>query len=69
MVKVIAAERTRVGMTQGQLADRIGVGVKTMSKYENNPGEIPARHLFNISDVFGVSVDYLIGRSEDRKAG
>ena len=65
----IAAERTRVGMTQEQLADKIGVAKKTMSKYEDNPGDIPARHLFIISDTFGVSIDYLVGRDSDRKAG
>lgn len=47
-------------MTQQQLADKLGVSKNHISKIE--PGmKVPSLDLFIvISDVFGVSLDYLI---------
>jgi transcriptional regulator with XRE-family HTH domain len=59
-------------MTQGQLADKIGVSDKAVSKWENEGG-IPDIEMINsISNIFGISLDFLMKGNEvtagDKKA-
>lgn len=52
--------RRRAGMTQGALADKIGVERSSVGKYET--GTVPSFEVLqNISGVFGVSIDLLTG--------
>lgn len=56
----ISALRRSAGMTQLELAKKLGVSDKTVSKWENAQG-YPDITLFpSIASLFGVSVDYLM---------
>lgn len=58
--KVISKLRKKNGWTQAMLAEKLGVSGKAVSKWENGAG-FPDITLFPImSDLFGVSVDYLM---------
>ena len=37
------------------------------SKYERGEQEFPAHHLITLADFYGVSVDYLLGRTDECK--
>ena len=56
------------GLTQEQLAAIIGVERSSVGKYESRP-IIPSSEILNkLADYFGVSVDYLLGRADIKKA-
>lgn len=56
----IAHLRKRMGLTQAELAERLNVSNKAVSKWENGLG-YPDLSLFPLlSSLFGVSVDYLL---------
>jgi len=70
MNRILAAERTRLGLTQGALAERIGVSRGLIQKWEaaGNLGKASGSQLQALSDLFSVSTDYLLGRTTERKA-
>ena len=55
----IAAERARKKMSLEDLAKQLGVTRKTIYNWENS-GRIPQNALEQMSDIFGVSIDYLL---------
>jgi len=58
--RTIAKLRKKNGMTQLQLAARINISDKTVSKWENGNGFPEITVLPILSDVFGVTIDYLL---------
>ena len=56
--------RQKRGITQAELAKQIGVAQNTLSYWENGKRECDFDMLIRIADIFGVSVDYLLGRSD-----
>lgn len=62
----IASERVRLGMTQQDLAKSIGVTTNTVSNWEIGRFEPTSSRLKQLSEVFGCSVDYLLGSSDER---
>lgn len=65
----IEAERARNGMTKEELAAQIGISTKTYYNWLNGTNPIPSTALIKMSDIFGVTIDYLLNRdSPDRKA-
>lgn len=52
--------RKREGMSQEQLADRLGVTRQSVSKWESGTAVPELVKLISLSDVFGVSIDYLV---------
>lgn len=70
----IKAQREKLGMTQAQLGEKIGVSAQTISAYEKNisagKGKAPTLDkVISLSDVLGVSIDYLCGIETPRKGG
>lgn len=63
----IKVERIRLGMTQKELADAIGVTDLTIGKYEKDPLIAKGKELTKMADLFGCSVDYLLERNPDRR--
>lgn len=63
----IRALREDNDLTQQQLADYLGVAQNTYSQYETGKIAYTAQVLVNLADFYGVSVDYLLGRT-DKKA-
>ena len=52
--------RRREGLSQEQLADRLGVTRQSVSKWESGTAVPELSKLVALSDLFGVSVDYLV---------
>ena len=51
--------------TQQQIADILGTSQTMYARYERGANELPLRHLLVLADYYGVSVDYLLGRSDE----
>lgn len=58
--------RLQNGISQKQLALAIGVAQNTLSQYENGKRAPDFDTMARISDYFHVSVDYLLGRDEEK---
>jgi transcriptional regulator with XRE-family HTH domain len=59
----IRNERLRYGMSQVELARRIGISKTAMNQIESGDTEDPrVSRLRAIADILGVSMDYLAGR-------
>ena len=54
--------RKQRGITQEQLADSIGISFQAVSKWENNQSCPDISVLPDLADVFGISVDELLGK-------
>lgn len=55
--------RKKNKMSQQQLAERLGVTQATLSGWENEKYEIDHTSLLKCSDIFQVSIDYLLGNT------
>lgn len=58
--------RKEKGLQQKDLAAILGIGRQSMSHYETNKRMPDYETLNKIADYFGVTTDYLLGRSELR---
>ena len=59
--------RKKKGMSQLRLATDLNTTQNTISRYETGEREPGIDELIKIADYFNVSVDYLIGRTENPK--
>ena len=50
--------------TQQDIADVLGTSQTMYARYERGANELPLRHLLTLADYYGVSADYLLGRSD-----
>ena len=57
----IAALRKEKGMTQEQLAEKVGISAQAVSKWENDVSCPDITLLPLLAELFGVSVDELLG--------
>jgi len=57
--------RAEMGFTQKQVADGIGVTEQAYQRYEYGKVVPSALVLIALADFFDVSLDYLVGRSDD----
>lgn len=57
----IDAERARKGISNDVLAEKLGVTRKTVYNWIDK-GNIPTSALIQMADLFGCSIDYLLGR-------
>ena len=64
MVKNLKQLRNKKGVSQQQLADRVGISQQSVNKYENHNIEPDITTLINLADYFSTSVDYLVGHTE-----
>ena len=58
--------RKERNLRQADVAMRLGIGVYTYQRYEYGQREPTAPLLRTIADFYGVSADYLLGRSDER---
>ena len=66
----IAQLRKDRGMTQSELAERLGVSQPVVSDYENDVIRLPADVVVQLAAVFAVSADEILGlKSEALKSG
>lgn len=60
----IAFLRDQRGLTQEELATRLGISRAALSHYEKNRREPDTETLTKVADLFQVSLDYLVGRTQ-----
>ena len=58
--------RTEIGLTQVELADRLGFSKGTIGNYEAGLRTARGDDLEKIADFFNVELDYLTGRADTR---
>lgn len=57
--------RKEKSLLQKDIADQVGVTLRAYQYYEYSQKEPTLSVLVNIADYFNVSLDYLVGRSDD----
>ena len=67
MLPRIKQLRQEKGISQQALADAIGVSQPSINKYENHGIEPDIALLRQMADYFCTSVDYIIGRTDERR--
>ena len=60
----IREQRKGMGISQRELAERIGGGIKTVNDYERGARQPSYAKLLMLARVFNVSTDYLLGRQK-----
>jgi transcriptional regulator with XRE-family HTH domain len=61
----IRALREDRDLRQREIAEVLCVSQNTYSQYENGVIEFTAEKLIRLADYYNVSVDYLLGRTDD----
>ena len=59
--------RTERNLSQKQAAAELGIGITTYCRYELGMREPGASLLDQMADYYDVTVDYLLGRCDNRK--
>lgn len=62
------ALRKKSGLSQEQLAERLGVSRQAISKWESGQSSPEREKLISISNCFGVSLDYLLKDSDEQQS-
>ena len=65
--KRIAYHRKTLGLTQEQLAEKLGVTAQAVSKWENDQSCPDIGILPQLAEIFGVTTDALLGREAPAK--
>lgn len=63
--KRIRHRRWLVGMTQQQLAEKVGIKFQQIQKYETGMNRVSASRLWDISDVLGVKISFFFENMPD----
>ncbi|MFD1019531.1 helix-turn-helix domain-containing protein [Thalassobacillus hwangdonensis] len=58
-------ERTNIGWSQGELAEKIFVSRQSVSKWENGQNYPSIEIIIKLSDLFGVTIDELLRSDEE----
>lgn len=64
----IKQARKKAGLTQRELAEKIGVSLRTIQRYERNERQQHVEQLYKTSETIGVSVNSLVGMSENTQS-
>ena len=62
----IRALREDKDLTQTELANHLHITQKSYSRYENGDRGIPTELLIEIADFHGVSIDYMLNRTNNK---
>lgn len=52
---------------QGEIAEKLGIKQTQYSRYERGINEIPLHYLIQVAEILEVSIDYLVGRTNNPK--
>lgn len=55
--------RTEEGLTQNEIAEKLGISQQTYSKYEKGTSNVDSVILTKICNLYGVTADYVLGIS------
>ncbi len=67
MILKIKDLRVDNDLTQAQIAEILMCDQSLYSKYERGEREIPLKLLVKLADFYNVSLDYLVGRTNNKK--
>jgi transcriptional regulator len=62
----LASERVRIGMSQAQLSEVLGINPRTLGNWERGNSDIPSSKARKLAVIFGCTVDYLFGLTQER---
>ena len=65
----LASLRKKRGMTQEDLAEKLDVTRKTISKWELNQSAPDLSYLIQLSDIYGVTTDFLLREEKQKEKG
>lgn len=65
----IRALRIERGKKQREIAEYLEMSLRNYQRFEHGDLNLPALTLCTLADYFGVSTDYLLGRSEEKSGG
>jgi transcriptional regulator with XRE-family HTH domain len=63
----LAGLRAENGLRQSDVAEKIGISTTAYRNIETGPSAPSLENLIKLADLFNVSLDYLTGRSEERR--
>lgn len=63
----IAAARQEAGLTQQQLADKLGVSQRVVTYWEREAVGLRADQLARLTEALGVSADFVLGREQKKR--
>lgn len=58
--------RKKAGKTQNQISEYLGLSINAYGHYETGRRNIPVEYIGRLADLYGVSVDALMGRAETK---
>lgn len=67
--KRVRHRRWMVGMTQQQLADKVGIKFQQIQKYETGMNRISASRLWDISEALSVPISFFFEGLDTRNSG
>ena len=59
--------REDMDLNQTKVAELLGIKQTVYSRYERGYQTIPVEHLLVLADFYGVSTDYILGRTNIKK--
>ena len=68
MHKKIKEIRKQAGISQQHIAQMLGLQLTVYHRYESGERKFPIDGLIKLADFNGVSLDFLVGRDEQRHA-
>ncbi|MCC6233934.1 MAG: helix-turn-helix transcriptional regulator [Verrucomicrobiales bacterium] len=63
----LAAARQQLGLTQSQVAERLGITQQSYAGWERRQTALKPEHLVSLAGILEVSVEHLLGQEEPRK--
>lgn len=60
--------REDADLNQTNIAEYLGIQQTVYSRYERGVRTIPLEHLIRLADFYNVSLDYLVGRTNNTKS-
>ena len=62
--QIIRELREDHDLSQADVAQALNTTQQMYSRYENGTCEMPIRHLMTLCDFYGVSADFILGRTD-----
>lgn len=63
------ALREAAGLTQAQIADKLGISPRAYAFWEREPVSLRAEQIATLADVLAVTADEIVGRSQPKRRG
>lgn len=64
--KILRDLREDNDLTQTQVAEYLGTSQTMYARYERGANELPIRHLLKLCDLYKVSSDFILGKTDKK---